>query len=690
MRSSEELIAELRRRAEEQVRHKGYQSWGRDLQRLAHELEVHQCELQLQNEELLRTQSLLEDARDRYCTLYDTAPVGFVTLDPRGRVLEANVTAARLLHRPVHDVVGSALSQFLSAADADRLYLQCRAIFAGESVSSLEVRFNRPTDGGWFPARLDAAIAENGDVQVCHMTILDLTAERRAEQELRVREAELRERTRLFESMASRIEDVFYVADSRGATLRYVSPAFRAVFGRTAASALKSRGGWLIWVHPEDRMRLVEGRDRLGERGVIDLEYRVLRPDDAMRIVRDRAYLLAEEGMLTGVVQDITEERRLEREVETRHAEKMEAVGSLASGIAHDFNNLLMGLIGFNKLALGKLTQEHPAYRLVDRSLRAAERGTNLTSELMNFSGKRVRSGHPIELDAVVKSAESLLQSLLGEHFRQRFDLAAPGCHIRADAGDIQQILMNLASNARDAMTAGGELAISTAAEETSLPDGNQLTARPVPCVRLAVRDTGVGISPEVRRRIFEPFFTTKPVGQGTGLGLSTVFAIVHRLGARIEVESEVGSGSCFSLIFPTVERDPDSEKDVTSRESHLCGVALLVEDNELVRTTVESYLSGLGYRVFAASHPSEALDCAREIPALDLLVTDVVMPDMLGPELAAAVRLCHADAQILFMSAHPKEELEVTRGLHRIENLIEKPFDERALSRALQRGTVH
>ncbi len=396
---------------------------------------------------------------------------------------------------------------------------------------------------------------------------------------------------------------------------------------------------------------------------------------------------VAEEGRkFTGILRDLTERKRLEEQF--RQAQKMEAVGRLASGIAHDFNNLLAGVIGCSNMARKSVPAESPAAQLIDEIKGAAERGASLSRQLLNFSRQRPVEAVALELNDIVRTAATMLRQVLGEDVQLELELCEDGAPVFGDPTKLEQVLMNLAINARDAMQRGGRLRIAT--EQLELTPANRVrhlsSGR---YVRLTVQDSGSGIDPAIRDRIFEPFFTTKPVGEGTGLGLYTVYALVEQFGGVVDFESELGRGTSFRVLLPhrAAPRPAPTlgNHSAGASSKHRAGVVLIVEDERLIRVSLAHTLAARGYRVLTAASSDEAEQVAAEHPGpIDLLLTDMVLPGRSGRELAE--RLCaeRPALRVVYMSAYPADVL-VRQG--RIEPgvaTLEKPFTDESLDAAL------
>jgi two-component system cell cycle sensor histidine kinase/response regulator CckA len=378
------------------------------------------------------------------------------------------------------------------------------------------------------------------------------------------------------------------------------------------------------------------------------------------------------------VLRDVTEEHRLRERL--RHAQKLEAVGTLAGGVAHDFNNLLSVINGYAAMALNGVSDDHPVREDLREILAAGGRAAKLTRQLLAFGRRQVLKPEVLDLNEVVNGVEKMLRRLIPEDI-QLVRQVAPGLHpVRVDPGQLEQVLVNLVVNARDASAAGGRIVVSTS--EAFLRSGDDRLdheAAPGWYVCVAVRDDGVGMDEATRARCFEPFFTTKPPGQGTGLGLSTVYGIVRQSRGFVRVESRPNEGATFELYFPGTERTPAVEPSAppTVREgpARPGETILVVEDEAKLRELLRSRLAAQGYLTLAAADGEEALDVAARHPGpIDLLLSDVVMPRVSGPELARRFRARFPDAVVLFMSGYSEEAVAQQGALAEGAGVIEKP----------------
>ena len=386
------------------------------------------------------------------------------------------------------------------------------------------------------------------------------------------------------------------------------------------------------------------------------------------------------------VVRDVSAQEQLEEQL--LQAQKIEAVGQLAGGVAHDFNNLLTVILGYCELAELRVEETAGVRGDLGEIRRAAARAAALTRQLLAFSRKQVLQPEVVSPNDEVRELELMLRRLLGETVELHTALAADAGRVLVDRSQLHQVLVNLLVNARDAMPNGGKLLIETKNRE--LDDAYAQVhpgARPGAYVMIAVTDTGIGMDESVRSRIFEPFFTTKERGKGTGLGLSMVYGVVKQSGGYIWVYSEPGQGSTFKLFLPRVDSAPDPREASDEDREVLAGTeaVLVAEDEEVVRSLVVRLLELRGYRVFAADGGAAALAAAAKASDLQLLITDVAMPDMSGRDLADELRRSRPDLKVLFISGYTDESIATRGVLAPGVELLEKPFTAEVLARRVR-----
>jgi two-component system cell cycle sensor histidine kinase/response regulator CckA len=504
-------------------------------------------------------------------------------------------------------------------------------------------------------------------------TVLDMTAQRALEAE----RAELAQAHAIEEVVASLEALVWESADPQRARIGYVGGG--ALFGHPRERWLED-GFWQSILDPDDRLSALAFAEGAQERDTFELEYGLKRADGAIAFVRDHVTVVrSPDGSierLRGVMLDVTERRQLEARF--AQADKMEAVGQLAVGIAHEFNNLLTIVSGHAKRLVRHV--DDPVTRTpLEQIVTAADRAAELTTQLLAFSQRSDEKPVNVSLNDVVRGLVPMLRRLLGVDITLAVALSEGVLDVRGDRSRLEQIVMNLVLNARDAMPAGGSLRIASEAVELGEREALEHRLSPGSYTVLLVTDTGVGMAPELQQRIFEPFFTTKPVGKGTGLGLSMVYATALKAQGFVHVESAQGLGTAFRVGLPVAASDANV---VAASDDAPRRTVLIVEDEPALRELVAAIFEENGYDVLQASDGQEAVGVADGHPGrIDLLLTDVVMPLVSGPELARRLRYSRPETPVLYMSGYTDSRI-VNRGLDSTSQIIHKPFDPDELSR--------
>ena len=379
-------------------------------------------------------------------------------------------------------------------------------------------------------------------------------------------------------------------------------------------------------------------------------------------------------------------DERRELENQLRQAQKMEAVGRLAGGVAHDFNNLLTAIMGYAQLAAGRLPPDHQVLQDVQEIMNASERAAMLTRQLLAFSRKEVVQTRILDLGALVTDMAKMLRRIVGEEIQMVVRTEGDLGGVKADIGQMEQVVLNLVVNARDAMPTGGRLIIET--ENVELGEvyvGEHVAAKPGAYVLLAVSDTGTGMDEETKSRIFEPFFTTKASDKGTGLGLATVYGIVQQSGGAIQVYSELGRGTTFKIYLPRTAGPIEvlRSSDTLDQAPRGTETVLLVEDQEVVAAVVRGALHTCGYQILEARHGEEALRIWKARgPSIDLIITDVVMPVMNGPDFVRQARETNPNVKVLFMSGYTEHGFSAHGEMGPADGFLQKPFAPAALAR--------
>lgn len=593
----------------------------------------------------------LRESQAKWRALAENAPDTIMTVDRDGTILFINRTLPQ--HRREH-VMGATIFSLVSPEFRELTTASLRRVFeTGESVSYEHSGDGANGQPAWYASRL-APINGNGGIVAAALISTDITKRKAAE-------ADLLAWKNRYESVIRASGQIIYDWNPLRNTLTF-GGCVEKMLGFKPEEMPATRDGWAELVHPEDREQFLQSSQAGGDaKKAFHLEYRIRGKTGEYVVVKDDGYLTVGASgkvlQMLGFVADISKQRTLETQL--RHSQKMEAFGRLAGGVAHDFNNLLTVISGYNDIVLHDLGTNDPRREYVEEIAKAADRASSLTAQLLAFSRQQVLQPRILDLNSVLSDTGKMLRRLIGEDINLVIEPQNRVGNIKADLGQLENVLVNMAVNARDAMPDGGTLTIRTA--ETAVGPDHPEVARGLAqgsYVVLSVGDSGVGMSDAVKDRIFEPFFTTKAIGHGTGLGLATCYGIVTQSGGHIGVESKLGRGTTFSIYLPRVE---DSADEVSARSQindmpSGTETILVVEDEPAVRRLAVSILRGLGYNVLEAGNGEEAF-MIMQTPAaqdLDLVITDIVMPEMGGKDLAYWIRSSLPKAKILFTSGYP------------------------------------
>jgi PAS domain S-box-containing protein len=634
-------------------------------------------QLEEANAQLLR---LNQDATSRLAAIIEGSEDAIIAYRLDGVITDWNQAATRLYGYSAEEAIGRSASMLFPPSRLQEMPELLNTLAAGERIKQFET-VRQKKDGGLVEISSSIApiVGQNGTIIGGASIVRDITSRKRMEKELRRSE----ERFRL---VALATKDAISDWDiASGAVWR--SDSFWEKFGYPPRDTEPDIAGWRDLLHPEDRDRVWKGLQTALARhsDSHEVEYRFRRADGSYGVVLNRSYVVYDEtGQPTraiGAITDLSDRRELEEQF--RQAQKMEAVGRLAGGVAHDFNNLLMIISAYTDMTRDQFGPEDKNRKNLDQVLKAANRAAALTQQLLAFSRKQVLQPRIIDLNSVVEDSLKMIQRLIGEDMELNVSPGKPLWAVKADPGQVVQVLMNLCVNARDAMPHGGKLDIRT--ENVSF-DAEAVRDRPalIPgnYAALVVRDTGTGMTEEVQAHLFEPFFTTKESGRGTGLGLSTVFGIVKQSGGYVWVESELGRGSTFNIYLPAVDAPLTTTitPEITEAEGH-GETILLVEDEAALRESISTYLSLHGYKVLEASNGAEALHVASQhTGSVEVLITDVILPKVSGAEVAREVARTSPKAVTLFMSGYTDRELLDYDPSNLRTGFLQKPFGLRTL----------
>jgi two-component system cell cycle sensor histidine kinase/response regulator CckA len=611
------------------------------------------------------------------------AGVGVWELDVASNRMRWSDTSGRLSEWRASALEGGFddLLKLLHPDDRENVRVALSAAFSDDSPSGtyeVETRYANPGEAPrWFHVKGQLLRDAAGKPSRMVGVVSDVTARKQVEvallaSESRLRRAQVLAHLGTYEVHTPALEPDFWSDET-----------FR-ILGRAPADGEVGLELFLAEiVVPEDRA-LVEQTVRAGaeELRPWDVQFSLARPSGEIRRVRSVGEPIRNEATgvvkLVGTLLDITETRELEDQVV--QLQKLEAVGRLAGGVAHDFNNLLTVIATYCDLALARLAPDDPVHEMVRAIRGSGRRAAMLTRQLLAFSRRTVVSPVVLDLNELLLDREELLRRVVGEDVALVLRLDAAPCPISADPTQLEQVLLNLVLNARDAMLAGGNVTVSTRNLGPPRADA--------PEILLTVEDTGIGMPEETRARVFEPFFTTKEVGRGSGLGLPVVFGIVQQSGGRIELESEPGQGATFRIFLPRSEvplAARGAERDAPSLAPGT-GTVLVVEDEERVRSLACAALESAGYRVLRADGSRSALFLSENLrDRIDLLVTDVVLPEIGGRELAGHLRVKRPDLKVLFVSGYTDDVL-LRKGIRRAEShFLPKPFTAASLTRKVR-----
>ena len=631
-------------------------------------------------------QQLDEETVRRQTLAMESSIEGIGILNEKGVHVYANAALASMLgFKSPAQLVGQHWQVAYAFQRTGTLEAEVRKSLAETGKWTGNLRLRRPDDSG-IPVEMHVGILPDGGT-VCVTRDLSL----RQQAEMARAEAETK-----YRMLVEQVNAITYIAEiGIHGKWFYVSPQIEAILGYTPEEWLNLAMGWDEHIHSDDLPAVIAAEEQSRQGVPFTAEFRIRRKDGREVWLSDTAVVVQgsdKHPVMEGIMVDITERKALETQLQ--QSQKMEAVGRLAGGIAHDFNNLLTIISGYTELALSRPHIPHEVRSDIERIENASGRAAALVRQLLAFSRKQVLQPKILDLNQIVLNLDSLLRRLMDERIEMITRVREDIGKVKADPAQIEQVIMNLVVNARDAMPEGGRLIVETcnadldtgyAVEHVSVKAGRY--------VMLAVSDTGVGMDQQTVAHIFEPFFTTKESGRGTGLGLSTVYGIVKQSGGYIWVYSEPGKGSTFKVYLPRVDEVPDDVSTPHSRLHSQPGkeTILVVEDEVAVRELIHTVLAEKGYDVIPAKDPEDAERIAGQLKSeVHLLLTDVVMPGMSGRELAARISARRQDIRILFMSGYTDNVITTGGMLEKGLAFLQKPFSPAALVQKVREVLSH
>ena len=633
---------------------------------------------------LSRVQWDLEESERRYREIFENAKDAIYVHDLNGRYTLVNPAAEELSGYSRDEILQLSVFDMASPEHVELICNSLKQKLTDHAPTTYEIEAIRK-DGTRVPVEVSSRLIYRGGRPIgVQGSVRDISERRRAEEVVRASEQRFRD-------LVENANDIIFTCDMLG-NITSLNRAGERVTGYTAEEALKMN--FAQAVSPDDiaKVRHMLSRKRAADVATVyDLELITKSGGRAAVEISSRAILKDGEAVgVQGIARDITDRQRMENDLRASQAQlqqsqRLEAVGQLAGGVAHDFNNLLTAIIGYSDFALRKMRANNPIRRDIEEIKKAANRAATLTRQLLAFSRKQILKPEVLDLNLVVGDMHKLLERLIGEDIDLVTTLGSDTDPVKADRGQLEQIIMNLVVNARDAMPFGGSVTIETA---NVLFDkaytSEHVPVKPGKYAMLAVSDTGLGMDANTQLHIFEPFFTTKELGKGTGLGLSTVYGIVKQSGGFIWVYSELNVGTTFKIYLPSLtELHFDQELTSIDTAETETGTVLLVEDDPLVRNVALRALESAGYTVLESGNGHGALAMAHSCDdEIDLLITDVVMPLMGGRELAQELSALHPKTSILFMSGYTDDAVVRHGIMDKDIEYLQKPFTPESLVR--------
>lgn len=631
------------------------------------------------------THEKLRRTMDRNRALLDAIPDAMIRYTPDGRILESKFSAQTSFPSTDECLTSRSMAEVVSKDYEDRAIQAAREALGSHGTEVFEFSCAEKESTREYEAR----VVVSGEHEVLAI-IRDITMRKEMEQQLRASETR-------FRSLIENASDLITLVQMDGIIL-YESPAISRMLGYEAEALVGTDIFSLIYEDDADLMQSVmeSARNNPGPTCVAE-QVRMQDANGSVRFMEVICTLFdaeANEPMIVINSRDVTERLETQKalkssEEQLRQSQKMEAIGRLAGVVAHDFNNLLTAILGYGQLLEDRLLEEGSDVEEAQEIRKAAVRATSLTRQLLTFSRKQVVQAKALNLNEIVNDIEKMLHRLMGEDMELLTSVDSNLKQVKVDPGQIEQVLLNLSVNARDAMPGGGSLTI-----ETLNFQANEAFVASHPTVQegqyamLAVSDTGSGMSEETKSQVFEPFFTTKAEGKGTGLGLATVYGIVNQSDGHIWIDSEEGMGTTVNILFPVVEEEaPKREEPVkTEKNLHGCETVLVVEDENWVRALVKKCLERYGYTVIMAEDGEHALDVVAEFKErIDLMLTDVVMPKMGGVDLTEAMASRRPDMRVIFMSGYTDHAMVKSSVIDLERDFLQKPFTVKGVAEKIR-----
>jgi len=628
----------------------------------------------------------MQESEKGFRKFFEQGSIGLALVSKDLRILGVNQALSRMLQYTLEELTGAGIADFCVPEDGPLLMEHLRRLLRIDSSNYRKGHRYLRKDGGVLRVNLTASAILDADGIPCQVLCVfeDFTVLMLALDELQRDEALLAEAQRI-----ARLGS--WERDLITNTIRW-SDEFYRIIGIEPHSVPASLEAFLRHVDPNDLQRVRQKVEEAQRKGISNsIDFQIFLSDGTKRMIHSRTEVqrdsLGSAVLLRGTIQDITDQKKIEQQLQ--QSQKIEAIGLLAGGIAHDFNNLLTVILGRCELLLRGLARPGPHRKEALEIQKAAEQAQRLTSQLLAFGRKQVLNPKVLSLNAEIERMTQMVRSLIGNDIEVVLELESELGRVKADPGQIEQVVLNLAINARDAMPRGGRLTIQTANSRLDESSGTgRENIKPGRYVALSVDDTGSGMNREILARVFEPFFTTKPPSQGTGLGLATVYGIVKQSNGYIWAYSEPGMGSTFRIYLPQVEEEVEVSPAAPSPQvpRGTIETVLLVEDDPAVREVARAFLELAGYAVLEAIDTADAVQiCKNHSSTIHLLITDVVMPQMNGPELARHLTALRPKMKVVYVSGYSGSMLLQQGGLAKGAHFLQKPYTFETITRKVR-----
>ncbi len=631
----------------------------------------------MRTEELKETLHALENNEQKFRSVVETASDGIITTDEKGIIILWNKAAQRIFGYPAEMMLGKEIGSVISRLFKKQLKTDMNQADTSSGSHVYETKMEMVgvrDDGSEFPLEFSFTKWKRNKGTFFTIIVRDITERKQIE------------RTQaLLSSVVEQLTESIIITDAQGKIV-YVNPAFENMCGYSKEEAIGRIPQWLQGEDAGDT--ICKEMWSTVEKGSLWHGTMSNKRKDGSTFEADVTFLPVKdtEGNIVNyvaVIRDMSRERKMEEQL--RQSQKMEAVGRLAGGIAHDFNNLLTVILGYTDSMIRDSYLDSKYRNKIEQISKAAKRASTLTRQLLAFSRKQMLQMKILDINAILIDMDKMFRRVIGEDIELVTMLDPDIGFVKADPGQLQQVIMNLVINSRDAMPNGGKLIITTSQMQYSNPELRSNATIPAGrYVKIEVTDTGTGMDDEVRRHIFEPFFTTKEIGKGTGLGLATVYGIIKQLGGFIFFDSQLGRGTTFEILLP-LEKEKKTRLISTDKDHLLIGgneTVLVVEDEDMVREYVKTVLLTKGYKVLEAQYGAEALKLIRQYKEpIHLMLTDIVMPQMSGRELAGIVKEILPEIIILYMSGYSSDRFGELEDIIAGGHFLQKPFTEKELT---------